>query len=463
MMPFRYNKNKLALIAALVCFFVVLPPAYSQTASKSSKKELEKKKKKINEEINEINSMLNETKANKKNSLGTLVTINVKLEKRQSLINTINTEITELSRDIAGNEDQSRQLKSNLEKLKKEYARMIVFAQRNRDAYSALMFVFAAADFNQAYSRLKYMQQYSEFRKKQAAEIISTQTSLLAKLNELRTQHHEKNALLGNEEQEKQNLNHEKSEQEQVLTSLQQKEKELKAQLEKKKQDAIQLQQAIRHLIEAEIRRKAEEAAKAAEAKALAAKKAKAAKEEKRKKQKKPAATVPDKKENTDVADAKPERKEEPGVPELTEEAEALSEDFANNRGKLPWPVAKGIICETYGEHEHPAIKGFMMFNNGLEICATKGMQARAVFEGEVTGIAVSPTGGKLIIIRHGEYLSVYSNLEDVLVKTGQKVSVKQAIGTVMYNDDEGKTSMNLQIWKGQKTMDPGGWLYNAR
>jgi murein hydrolase activator len=150
-------------------------------------------------------------------------------------------------------------------------------------------------------------------------------------------------------------------------------------------------------------------------------------------------------------------------VPELNEEAEALSTDFSNNRGKLPWPVAKGVICETYGEHEHPAIKGFMMFNNGVELCVTKGTQARAVFEGEVTGIAVSPTGGKLVIIRHGEYLSVYSNLSDVLVKTGQKVAVKQAIGSVMYNEDEGKSSMNLQIWKGQKTMDPGGWLFNGR
>lgn len=104
-----------------------------------------------------------------------------------------------------------------------------------------------------------------------------------------------------------------------------------------------------------------------------------------------------------------------------------------------------------------------MVFNNGVEICATKGTQARAVFEGEVTGIAVSPTGGKLVIIRHGEYLSVYSNLDEVLVKTGQKVNVKQPIGTVLFDEDEGKTSMNLQIWKGQKTMDPGGWLYNAR
>lgn len=457
MTKYIYNKkSKFGFFTVLICCLVCLSsPTYSQNGSKNHKKDLESKKKKINDEISEINSLLSETKANKKSSIGALVNINMKLEKRQDLINTINAQIRELTKEIKQNEKLADQLKQNLIKLKTEYARMIVFAQRNQDAYSALMFIFSSESFSQAYSRLKYMQQYSEFRKKQATEIINTQSLLLAKLNELKSQRREKNLLLGNEEEEKMNLNSEKVEQETVLTELQKKEKELKTELEKKKQDAIELQLAIKRLIEAELKRKAEEAAKA-EALANAARKEKE-KEEKRKEEK-------NKKSKTnDVAEVKPEKKEVAYVPELNEEAEALSTDFSNNRGKLPWPVAKGVICETYGEHEHQAIKGFMMFNNGIELCVTKGTQARAVFEGEVTGIAVSPTGGKLVIIRHGEYLSVYSNLSDVLVKTGQKVDIKQAIGSVMYNEDEGKSSMNLQIWRGQKTMDPGGWLFNGR
>jgi septal ring factor EnvC (AmiA/AmiB activator) len=456
-----YKKNKLALVFALLFSFVLVPQLQSQNGTKNSKKDLENKKKRINDEISEINSMLSETKASKKSSIGALVNINMKLEKRQDLINTINAEIIEINRDIKESEKQTEQLKANLEKLKSDYARMIVFAQRNQDAYSKIMFVFAAENFNQAYARLKYMQQYSEFRKKQAAEIISTQTQLLAKLKELKEQRHEKNVLLGNEEEEKINLSSEKQEQEQVLTELQKKEKELKVQLDKKKQDAVELQLAIKKLIEAEIKRKLEESAKA-EAAAIAAKKAKEEKENKTKVVKE---KTTKEKEKVIVADVKPEKekKENLFMPALTEETEALSTDFSNNRGKLPWPVGKGVICETYGEHEHPAIKGFMMFNNGVEICATKGTQARAVFEGEVTGIAVSPTGGKLVIIRHGEYLSVYSNITDVTVKTGQKVTLKQIIGTVAHDEEEGKTSMNLQIWKGQKTMDPSGWLFNAR
>ncbi len=459
----KYNKNKISYILVVICFFVCTQTFNSQGSNKNPKKDLENKKKRINDEINEINSLLNETKANKKSSIGALVNINMKLEMRQDLINTINAQINVITKEIKQNENKNNQLKANLQKLKNEYAKMIVFAQRNQDSYSKLMFIFSATNFNQAYARLKYMQQYGLFRKKQANEILATQSDLVKNLTELKEQRHEKNVLLGNEEEEKQNLSSEKNEQEQVLTELQQKEKELKQDLEKKKQDAIQLQLAIKKLIADEIKRKLEEAEKA-NAITVANKKAKEeAKIKKDKKDKKDKTNTPDKKNNTNIADVKIDKKETIEIPELSEAAEALSADFANNHGKLPWPVLKGVICEGYGEHEHPAIKGFMMFNNGVEICATKGMQVRAVFDGEVTGIAVSPTGGKLVIIRHGEYLSVYSNLSDVLVKTGQKITVKQPIGTVMYNEDEGKNSMNLQIWKGQKTMDPSGWLYGVR
>lgn len=448
MMLFSSKRNSRLFICLIICFFALEGNFLAQKTSRVSKKELENKKKKINEEINEINSMLNETKANKKSSIGALVNINIKLEKRQDLINVILTQIRELNKEIGANENEAAQLKRNLEKLKGEYARMIVFAQRNQDAYNTLMFIFASENFTQAYARLKYMQQYSEFRKKQALEIINTQTQILSKLDELKLQRQEKNDLLGNEEKEKKTLSKEKAEKEVILTELQKKEKELKIELQKRKQSAIQLQLAIKTLIEEEIRRKAEEANREELAKLLA--------EKKRKEEKK--GNTNDKKLET-----KTNKSISTTVPILTEEAEALSADFSNNRGKLPWPVSKGVICETYGEHENPAIKGFMMFNNGLEICVSKGTQARAVFDGEVTSIAVSPTGGKLIIIRHGEYLSVYCNIGDVLVKTGDKVKVKQAIGTVMYNEDDDKTAINLQIWKGQKTMDPSGWLYNAK
>ena len=448
MIPYRFaNQNKIVSFFLIAFLFLAVPIfVTAQAVGIHNKKDLEGKKKKLNDEISEINSLISETKNSKKNSLNQLVALNKKIEIREELIATINAEISVLNREIKRNENETTRLKANIEKLKTDYAKMIYFAQRNQDSYSKLVFLFSSGDFNQAYMRLKYFQQYSRFRKKQAEEIIAAQTLLIQKINELKETRHEKNLLLGNEEEEKSSLAKEKTDQEVVLTELQQKEKELKTELEKKKHDAEMLQLAIKKLIEAEIKRKAEEAAKE-EALALAAKKAK---EEK---------TVKKNKKEKVVKDIK----KDPVVPELSEEAVELSNDFSNNRGKLPWPVAKGYICEEYGEHEHPAIKGFTINNNGVEICTSAGAQARSVFDGEVTGIAESPTGGKLIIIRHGEYLSVYSNIGETSVKRGDKVTVKQTIGTILNNESEGKTSMGLQIWKGQKTMDPAAWLLNRK
>lgn len=435
--------SRTLLVLFILFGFAHLPLTSQNTKPKQSQKDLVDKKNKLNDDIKQLNSQLSKVKAGKKSQINTIVVINTKLKVREELISTINAELTQVNRDIRQNQLEVNALVASLDKLKAEYAKMIYFAQRNQESYTKLMFIFAAGDFNQAYMRLKYFQQYTEFRKKQAAEITTTQLMLMGKLAELEQKRHEKNVLLGNEQEEKASLDKEKVEQESVLSEIQQKEKELKSELEQKKRDAENLQLAIKRLIEAEIKRKAEEAEKNRKAKEAAAL-AKANKGNKTNKTTAPA--------------LKPETKT--FVPELTAEAEAIGNDFSGSRGKLPWPVTKGVICQPYGEYEHPAIKGFMMYNNGIDICVNKGSQARAIFEGEVTSIAISPTGGKLVIIRHGEYLSVYSNLDEVTVKQGDKVSLKQTIGSIL--EEDGKTSMNLQIWKGNKTMDPGGWLYNA-
>jgi septal ring factor EnvC (AmiA/AmiB activator) len=443
MNKYLLKKSNISIYICLIFFFSSLyNPFFSQTKTQSSQKDLLSKKNRLNDDIKQLNSQLRQTKASKKSQINTIVVINTKIKVREELISTINNELTEINSVIKNNISEVNLLKASLEKLKGEYAKMIYFAQRNQDSYTKIMFLFSAGNFNQAYMRIKYFQQYATFRKKQANEIIATQVVLTGKLKDLEEKRHEKNVLLGSEKDEKIQLDGEKQQQEIVLSELQQQEKELKAELEKKKRDAENLQIAIKRLIEAEIKRKVEESAKIA-----AEKLAKADKAEKNK--------TKIKSSKTKTAEAKVT------APELTAEAEAVGADFSSSRGKLPWPVTKGVICQPYGEYEHPAIKGFMMNNNGVEICANKGSQARSIFSGEVTSIAISPTGGKLIIIRHGEYLSVYSNIGDVFVKQGDKVTIKQAIGTIL--DEDGKTSMNLQIWKGQKTTDPSGWLFNAR
>lgn len=452
MNQYMLKKKNLSLVIGSILFLIFgsYSVIYPQSKVTTSQKDLLNKKNKLNDDIKQLNSQLSQTKAIKKSQINTIVVINTKIKVREELISTINNELTQINSGIKDNVSEINYLYESLKKLKSEYAKMIYFAQRNQDSYTKIMFLFSSGDFNQAYMRIKYFQQYASFRKKQADEIISMQQKLNNKIKELELQRNNKNELLGNEQKEKSQLDGEKRQQEIVLNELQQQEKELKAQLEKKKRDAEELQLSIKRLIEAEIKRKTAESAKIAAAKA-AKKAAKTATAEK--------AKTNNEKTKSDIKTKEPEKKVI--TPELTEEAEALGVDFSSSRGKLPWPVLKGVICQPYGEYEHPAIKGFMMNNNGIEICTSKGSQARAVFAGEVTSIAISPTGGKLIIIRHGEYLSVYSNIGNVFVKQGQKVTIKQSIGTIL--DEDGKTSMNLQIWKGQKTMDPSGWLFNGK
>ena len=395
---------------------LILIVALQQCLFAQSKKELENKKKQLQKEIKQTEILLNETKKNKKLSLNQLVTLNKKISVREQLIQTIQAEIRIAEKQIKENKDIITSLENDLQKLKEEYARMIYYAYKNQDAYSRIMFIFSAQDFSQAYRRLKYMQQYSYYRQKQAEMIEKTQELLNKKNAELEDKKRQKQQLLKIEEQEKQVLAKEKNEQEKTLTQLQEQEKELLKKIKEKEQEQKQLQLAIQRIIEEEIRKSREKA----------------------------------KSDGTKPA--------EKGLT-LTPEAQKLSNTFEANKGKLPWPVAEGIITGKHGEQPHPVLKGITIKNNGVDISTKKDAPVRAVYEGEVTGLATVPGFGKVVMIRHGEYLSVYSNLRDVLVKKGDKIKTKQNIG-VVETDENGKTEVHFEIWKGSTLMNPETWLY---
>lgn len=446
---FKSKKNK--IIRFLIFGFIFISPVFIVAQSKQSKKELENKKSKLKNEINTINELLHETKTSKKLSMNQVAMLNTKLKVREELIATINSEIRLINNQINSNQKEVNDLKANLEKLKGEYARMIYYGYRNKDSYNKLMFIFASGDFNQAFQRLKYIQQYNEYRKKQAEAITSTQKEITTKINDLQNKKEEKKQLLTGEEQEKLNLAKEKTEQENVLVQLQGKEKQLKEELEQKKKDSEALTAAIKKLIQEEIRKQQE-----AEKDRIAAAKKRKEEKEKNKVKNKNNSTIAKNNEKD-----KPNSTEnKPLELELTKEAEELSADFASNKGKLPWPVVKGVITDGFGPHEDPNIKGFIVDNRGVDISTNKGATCRALFNGEVTGIASVPGSGKVVIVRHGEYLSVYANLDDVNVKTGDKITSKQIIGSIAYSENDEKTVLNLQIWKGQKTLNPEDWLY---
>ncbi len=411
---FSRKNNKRSLLLALWCFAMLSAPV--SFAQKQTKKDLENKKLQIQKEIDQTNQLLAETKKNKKHSLNELLMLNKKISDREELIATINGEINVLNRQIKENNESITGLQNDLTKLKAEYAKMIYYAYKNQDSYSRMMFVFAARDFEQAYMRLKYLQQYSDYRHKQAEKIISTKKNLNEKVQELEAKKSDQRLLLGSQETEKQNLTSEKSEKEEVFSNLQSQENKLKKDLEKKKQDAQKLQQAIQRVIEKELEKA--------------------------------------------QAEAKTEGKPKPQKLLLTPESQVLSNSFSSNKSKLPWPVAKGVISEHYGVHPHPLMKDIDINNNGVDITTNNGSLARSVFDGEVKAVVNMPGSGQFVLVRHGEFLTIYSNMKDVYVKVGDNVTTKQNIGSVLYDEEDGKTVVHFEVWKGQTKMDPEDWLY---
>lgn len=393
-------------------------------AQTQSKDDLQNKKRQLIKEIEQTNRVLRETQKNKKATLTQLNALVKQIQVRERLINTISSEIRMLEGQIGKTNSEIDQLKAELEQLKLEYAAMIKFAYRNQSSYNKLMFVFAASNFNQAYKRLKYLQQFSEYRQKQARYIEQAQSKLEDKMLELEDDKKDKNVLLVDEQQEKVILGKEKNQQETIAKQLSAKESILKKQIATKQAQTKKLDRQIEDIIRKEIeasRKKAE-----AEAKAKGTK-----------------MPTGDKTSSSNLA--------------LTPEAQKLSNNFTSNKGRLPWPVEKGTIVEYFGTHEHPQLKGVMVSNNGVDIKTNKGASVRAVFTGRVSGVIQIVGGLYAVLINHGEYTTVYSNLSSVSVKMGQEVSTKQSIGTVA--TDEELSSMELQVWKGISKLNPVDWL----
>lgn len=410
----RTRNSKSSLLSIVIVCFLLLNTGFA-VAQKQNRKDLESKKKQLQKEIEYTNQLLAETKKNKKLSLNQLVTLNKKISAREELIATINSEIRVLNRQIAEKNESIKSLQNELAKLKSEYAKMIYYAYKNQDAYNRLMFVFASKDFEQAFMRLKYLQQYSEYRHKQAELILSTKQNLNQKVEELESKKNDQRVLLTTEQSEKLNLTSEKKEKEQVFSELQEQEGKLKKDLEKKKKDAEKLQKAIQREIQKELEKLQKQAEK--------------------------------------------DNKPKPQRLVLTPESQQLSNSFASNKSKLPWPVIKGIISERFGVHPHPLMPNIDINNNGVDITTSNGALARAVFDGEVKAVVNMPGSGQFILVRHGEFLTIYSNLKEVYVKVGDNVKTKQNIGVILFDDEDSKTVLHFEIWKGQTKLDPELWL----
>lgn len=351
--------------------------------------------------------------------------LQAQIRQRQELIGTMNSEVFRVDKEIGETEELIEALGSDLARLKEEYARMLQYAYMNRDTYDRLSYLFAARSFTQAFQRSRYLDQLADRRRQQAALITDTQASLERRADDLKNRRTEKVSLLNEQVSEREKLSADRGAHESTLSGLRRQEDKLRGTLREQKSRRERIAIEIKRAIEAEVRKSA-----------------------------KPA------KGGTTSGGAASTGKLELS---LTPEARELGSDFEKNKGKLPWPVAKGTITEGYGEHDHPVLRGVKTYNNGIDITCEKGAPVRAIFRGEVSSVIVIPGAGKAVVISHGAYRTVYSNLRESSVSKGQKVDTKQTVGTVLTNED-GSTA-HIEIWKITAAgdlvkVDPGQWIY---
>ena len=422
-------------LSFIVLLFLALAssPAYAQKTKGKTKKQLQSEITTLQNEISTANQLLKKTTKDKEMTLNEVNLLDKKIKQREKLIKAYNEQIAVLDEEIQTGQSTIKALNSDLSKLQKEYAKMVTFANKNRSHYDRLGFIFASKDFNQAFSRLRYIREFSDARKVKMEQISSTQRQISKTVEASQQAREEQNTLLKDEKTQQEAMKSEKDDLNKQVANLKKKEGNIQQDIKNKQQQAQKLQKAIDDIIAEEIRKANEEA------------------ERKRREEEKKNAN----KGKTTTTTPAPKEK---GMA-LTPAEKTLSTNFVSNKGKLPWPVERGVISSSYGKHASVVSSKVTVTNNGIDIATTEGAKARAVFDGEVTSVTKLTGANTVVIIRHGEYFTVYSNLENVTVKRGDKVKTKQNIGMVHTNKNEGKTELHFELLKEQARQNPANWL----
>ncbi len=393
-------RNKGIYILFVLFFISVNSGLYAQT-----KEELRQRKLKTQNDLKLTNQLLEKTEKSKTAGLNKLLIIKKRISLRERLIKEISEEVSFIDKDIEQNKQQILNYEKEIVRLKDEYAKMIYFAYKNRNNYDRLMFILSAEDFNQAYRRMKYFQQYTKYRKKQADLIVVTQKNLEYETEQLLDKRNEKLKLLSGKEREKANLNREVGKENNEVARLKRKERELRNKIEDNKKIMKQLENAIASLIRKEA------------------------------------------KGNT--------------YKTLSVSEERVSVNFKKARGKLMWPVDNGIVIQEFGEHPHPVIKGIIIKNDGIDIGADEDSRVKTIFEGEVKRVFAVPGANMAVIIRHGHYLTLYSNITNVRVKPGDIINTGHYIGDVYFKEYEKEGAVvHLGIYEETKALNPKNWLH---
>jgi septal ring factor EnvC (AmiA/AmiB activator) len=445
--------------ASIKIFFLLIALGVSSLVfgQRDRKEQLQQRKTQLQDEIDFANKILNETRKNERLSVGQLQALAQKIKMREELIRTIDREMRIINKEIANLQAGVDTLEKTTARLKAEYAQMIKQTYKQRNRRTGLLFVLSSSDFDQAVKRITYLKQSAEYREQQVVEIKARQEELKAKIAQLEVRKQEQLALKNNKVQERQNLEGEKDEQEKVVNDLKQRENEITREIRAKQGEADKLEKEIQRIIADEMRKareKAERDALEKEAKDVGLVAGKDFND--RTNNKRLRELVNAKRKEMNLAEA-PVSSTAPSY-SLTPEARKLAASFASNKGTLPWPVERGIIVGKFGKQPHPVAKGIVVNNPHIEIATEKGAKARAAFDGEVTSVIRIPGANKAVLVRHGNYFTVYGNLVEVFVKSGDKVTIKQELGTI-YTDKENQTILQFGLWLDDKIQNPEPWL----
>ncbi len=415
-------KKGIRQLLILFGFAVVIMAGVLLAQPKSE--QLKNDKKKIENEIKNTQKLLDETKKNRSSSLQQISILRKQISNREALITAMNNEIFALEQELDLNQKLLVNLDKKLEYMKSDYARVVYMAYKNRKVTDKLTFLLSADNFSQMFRRARYYNLFAANIKHQVDLINRTREEISKKNEEILVLKEEKVLLLEGKENEVKSLEKDRKNKSRMAEELRKQERKLAADLKAKQAKRKELDVAIKRAIEAEIR----------------------AENERKKKAGKTEATTSSGKSSSTTELL------------MTPEEKLISNSFANNKGKLPWPVVKGAKVSDFGNYPHPDVPSVMIENRGIDILVEAGTQVRCVFEGIVSGV-MEIMGTKVVMVRHGEYLSVYQNLASVNVKKGDKVTTKQAIGTVAKTQTSATYELHFEIWKNDKYLNPNSWL----
>lgn len=399
--------NKVKICIAF-CLLFLSTVSFAQ----ETRQQLEAKRKEIQAEKEKINNLLSQAISEEKSYLSHLNEINIKIDIQQKLINAFKAESNALNKEIRANQKKINTLKSELKKLKDDYGDMIYKSYKSKSQQSRFMFILSSQNFQQAYKRLQYMKQYTDFRKSQGKQILNKTEDLELLNGILQIKKQEQEELSKKSKKEQNKLEEEKKIQEEIISKIKKQERKYKTELKKKQREQRKVNEKIEKIIRDEI------------------------------------------------AKANKKTGKKSSVFVLTAEAKILAVKFEENKGKLPWPVERGFVSTRFGKQRHPIYKNNEIQSNGVRLTTEKDSNARAVFDGTVMLIQKTSGNKKAVYVQHGNYITLYNNLESVVVKKGDKVSTKQILGNIYTDKITNKTILKFQVWKNTTPLNPASWIY---